>query len=129
MFNPPVFLSGRAITGYRQGRLLGFPTANLALINSPDLSEGVYVGQARIIPETVTYPSLVFWGKPYLLPEAQAPRLEVHIVKQNLDLYDKIIEISLLSFVRENRKFIDENEAKESIKKDLHFALNYFKHV
>ena len=123
----PLFLTGRTIKGYKQGRLLGFPTANLDLINSPDLLEGIYVGYARIIPDLAMHPSLIFWGKPHLLPEAQTPRMEVHIIKQDIDVYDKRIEISLIQFVRENMKFMNEGEAKKAIQNDLKFALNYFK--
>ena len=125
--NTSLFLTGRTIKGYKQGRLLGFPTANLDLISSPDLVEGVYLGYARVIPDLAMHPSLIFWGTPHFLPEAQTPRMEVHIIKQDIDLYDKLIEISLIDFIRENRKFLHQASLKEAIENDLQFALNYFK--
>ncbi len=126
MFNPPLFLSGRAIQGFKQGRLLGLPTANIDIHHAPDLIQGVYMGYTRVIPEMVNYPSIIFWGKPHALPAVAQPRLEVHLLKQELDLYDTILEVTLLSFLRQNREFPNKEILENAIQQDLEYALKYF---
>ncbi len=124
---PPLFLTGKAQDGHKQGRLFGVPTANLELMRVPNLTQGIYLGYARIIPELVTHPSIIFWGKPHALSAVLRARFEVHLLKQDLDLYGTTIEVRIVAFVRENMEFANQEMLKNAIQQDLDYALKYFK--
>lgn len=125
-FSPPAYVSGRVRQGYKQGRLLGLPTANLRVKRSLALPEGVYVGYTRVSPEITMYPSLIFWGRPHTLPHALEPRLEVHLLAQHVDLYGRLLGVTITDFFRENKIFNTEADLRAAIREDLARAFSYF---
>lgn len=123
----PHFFSGRVRQGYQQGRLFGLPTANIHISRTVSLNEGVYVGYAQIFPEFVMHPSLLFWGRPHALPLVVDPRFEVHILHSDVgELYQKLLGVTIVDFLRENRAFPDEESLRKAIEEDLQKARDYF---
>lgn len=122
----PHFFSGRVRHGYQQGRLLGLPTANIHIPRRINLEEGIYVGYTRISPDLVTHPSLVFWGTPHALSDTVGPRMEVHFLNKGVDVYQKLLGVTILAFLRENKKFADETGLREAMAEDMRKAREYF---
>ena len=123
----PCFFSGRVHQGYQQGRLFGLPTANIHISRRVPLIEGVYVGYTQISPEFVMHPSLLFWGRPHALPLVVDPRLEVHILSSDIgELYQKLLGVTIIDFLRENGVFPDEESLREAMVKDVRRAKEYF---
>jgi len=124
--NLPHFFSGRVRHGYQQGRIFGLPTANIHLARHMPLDEGVYLGYTRISPDLITHPSLIFWGTPHALSDAIGPRMEVHLLNKEIDIYRKLLGVTILVLLRENRKFVDEASLREAMAEDLRKAKEYF---
>ena len=112
----PWSIEGRVIKGEQRGRLIGFPTCNIKL-NSYILPKlGVYSVQVEInnsqkrgIANIGYRPT--FNGKSILL--------EVNIFGIKKNLYKKILKISFINFIREEKKFINTIQLKAQIKKDI----------
>lgn len=101
-------IKGTVIKGKQLGRELGFPTANLAIEGK--LSSGVYAGE--IISGNQKHKAAIFIPK-------EGNLIEAHIFDFKSDIYGEIIEVLIGKKIREVKKFQNNTELKEQIKKDL----------
>ena len=110
-------VKGKVISGFHNGRIIGFPTMNLSL-SSPYL-----------LPKIGVYFSLTWVnGKPYrsitnvgnnptvgLLNEV---KIETHLLGFKEDAYGKEIEVQFLSFLREEITFSSLEDLALQLKED-----------
>jgi riboflavin kinase/FMN adenylyltransferase len=111
-------VSGRVEHGLKIGRKIGFPTANIARDAEGYLPlDGVYAGW--LIADGVRYPAAHSVG---INETFQAvPRLvESHVLDETeLDLYDQIVVLEFVDFVRPVAKFDGVDALVAQIKLDL----------
>lgn len=110
--------------GLKQGREIGFPTANLRLADIKKVipKNGVYVVSVNV--EDHEYMGMMNIGyKPTLTEGIYS--LEVHLIDFDGDLYQKELEVSFLKFIREEKKFGSREELIAQIGKDKESVLNY----
>ncbi len=98
--------SVRAIVvhGEQRGRTLGYPTANL----SPEMegyipADGVYA--AWLTVDGARYPAAVSIGNNPTFEGVPDKQVEAHVIDETLDLYDRVVELSFVEFIRGMRKF------------------------
>jgi len=115
----PYTLAGRVMSGYQLGRKLGFPTANIdtsgwdKMIPAP----GVYAVKVRVQNTMEMKRGMMNIGtRPTFDGDHLA--LEVHILNFHEDLYGKILLVSFLHRIREERKFSSERELVAQLKED-----------
>lgn len=121
----PYTINGEVLHGREIGRTIGFPTANLAFaprIHVP--RSGVYAALVRI--DGKRYQSIASIGRRPTIAPGQAVNLEVHILDFNEDLYGKEISVTLLAFLRNEKKFESLDALKEGITTDIENVENYF---
>jgi riboflavin kinase/FMN adenylyltransferase len=92
------------VHGEERGRELGYPTANL----SPDLegfipADGVYAAWATVGGER--YGAAVSIGNNPTFAGVPQKQVEAHLLDQELDLYDRPIELEFVDYVRPMEKF------------------------
>lgn len=106
------FLKGIVVKGNMRGRELGFPTANLQIINTDKLipKNGVYF--IRVYLEKKVHYGFLNIGFRPTFDENKEIFIEAHIFDFNQDLYNKEIKIEFIEFLREEKKF---NSAEELI--------------
>ncbi len=116
------FLKGRVIHGDHLGVKIGFPTANLSLVENEKLllPYGVYV-------VSVPFHGNVFYGLTNIgiRPTVGGTNLniEVHLFDFNENLYDQIITVFFIDRLRDERKFKTMEELTVQIQKDKDTAL------
>lgn len=121
----PYYRSGKVIDGIHKGKLLGYPTANIAIDhNLISLKPGSYVSVATF--KNKNYLAVTFVGKSKTLDE-QKNMIEAHILNFSENLYGENIKISFLKFIRPPSKFNNIESLKEAIKKDILFTTNWNK--
>ena len=114
-------LIGTVVVGDRLGRPLGFPTANLSMLDSDKLipASGVYAvhvllqkgGQKR------EYKGMMNIGyRPTV--NGKERRIEVHIFKFDEDIYNEILVVSLVAHTRKELKFAGLEALKTQLHKD-----------
>jgi len=120
---------GRVIYGDQLGRTIGFPTANLDLLEDYlILKNGVYVVKVDI--KGNTYAGVMNIGfKPTVKNNLDHPTYEVHILDFNGDLYGQILKVELLDFIREEKKFANVQELTEQIRCDVLEARKSFVNI
>ena len=112
------YISGTVVDGYKVGRKLGFPTANLR----PSCPE-------KLIPETGVYAVHVYvGGMPHIgmlnighrptLNNGKDLSIEVHIIDFNADIYHKEMKIEFVRRIRPERKFNGLEELVAQLKED-----------
>lgn len=115
----PYFLSGTVMHGDKMGRQLGYPTANLQVTDSRKLipSEGIYAIRVQLAHETRWRNGVMSIGTRPTFNGSDL-RLEAHLFDFNGDLYDQVITIQFIAYLRGNQKFNDVNELIAQMDKD-----------
>jgi len=113
--------SGKVYRHLGRGKTLGFPTANIHIPDSTP--KGIFIGFAKI--EKVTYPALVFVGRPLTFDEDDL-KAEVYILDFDRDIYEAEIHVEVVKKLRENIKFDSEDELIRQIEHDEKEAREYF---
>ena len=83
---------------------------------------GVYSGY--LIVDNNKYLSMINIGKHPTVKELNKEIVEVHVINQTLDLYDKDITLIFDDFIREEKKFDSLEKLIEQLNKDKENILN-----
>ncbi|MBR5127498.1 MAG: bifunctional riboflavin kinase/FAD synthetase [Roseburia sp.] len=121
----PYFVSGEVKHGNRIGRTIGFPTINLIPPTNKLLPAfGVYITKVTI--DGIVYHGITNVGcKPTI--EGDNPiGIETHIFDFNQDVYDKIVIVTFIKKIREERKFSNIEKLLEQMRLDVNEARYYF---
>jgi len=115
----PFEIEGRVEHGDQRGRTIGFPTANLHLDEYVRPAKGVYAIRAGVDlgTETVWHDGVANLGNRPTFDGVDIV-LEAHLFDFNDDLYGKHLRVSLIDFIREEKKFGGLDELKDQIAKD-----------
>ena len=106
MLGRPYEVRGEVFAGDQRGRLLGFPTANVAVPAGMCLpADGVYAGFYER-PNGDAYPCAINLGRrPTFYEHADASLLEAHLLDVDIDLYGETASVRFEHFLRSERKF------------------------
>ncbi|MDU6783033.1 bifunctional riboflavin kinase/FAD synthetase [uncultured Peptoniphilus sp.] len=117
LLSRPYKLIGEIIHAKGLGKKMGYPTANLRLIDN------------FVIPKFGVYDTdIIIKGKKYKAStnigtnptvEQDGIKIEAHILDFNEEIYGEIVELELLDFVRPELKFNSVEELFEQIAKDV----------
>lgn len=117
----PFQLAGTVIEGDKLGRTIGFPTANLSILNNDKLipASGVYA--VRVYRENGNSTSVLngmmnIGYRPTV--NGRERRIEVHIFNFNEDIYHETLKVELFFHTRKELKFDGINALKQQLEKD-----------
>lgn len=115
-------IEGVVMGGYRVGRTIGFPTANLDLRESNKLipSDGVYA--VRVEVKGCLYAGMLNIGYRPTLDNGSKKSIEVHILRFDEDIYDEKIRLYFVSRIRSEMKFSGLDELIAQLKRDAAFV-------
>jgi riboflavin kinase/FMN adenylyltransferase len=120
----PFSLHGPVVRGVERGRIIGFPTANVAIGSGLALPPfGVYVTRADI--DGTGYASVTNIGRRPTFDNGERT-VEVHIMDFERDLYGKEIRVDVLKRLRGEVRFDNAEALSEQIRKDVAEARRYF---
>ncbi len=111
-------LSGTVVEGYKVGRDIGFPTANLQLSSphKPLLAKGCYAVECAI--EGTRYGGMMNMGDRPTLGRVNDRCIEVHLFDYSGTLYGSTLHIEVVAFLRHERKMASLEELKRQLEKD-----------
>jgi riboflavin kinase/FMN adenylyltransferase len=103
----------KVVEGRKIGRTLGFPTANLELLNPDEMpSTGVYAVDVSLFGEQFRG-VLNVGNRPTFGPSEKVA--EVHILDFARDIYGEKLNINIRKFIRKERIF----DTSEALKKQI----------
>jgi riboflavin kinase/FMN adenylyltransferase len=114
----PYTLMGKVVKGQQIGRTLGFPTANLIPLENEKQVPAVGIYAVWAIVNGQRYGAMLYIGTRPTLTMFNNLTIEVNIFNFNQDIYDKIITIEFVEFIREDKKFDSLDALKEALAKD-----------
>ena len=119
----PYSFSGKVIKGKGIGKKIGFPTANLEIDGRKFLpGEGVYAAWTKDINSGNKFPSVMNLGPQPTINPLSPSAVEVHIIDQNLNLYDLELLVEPIKMIRTQIKFSNLEELSNQISKDKKLA-------
>lgn len=120
------YLRGPVEQGFQRGRTIGVPTANV----HPDVEFvprlGVYCTLTKVGAHL--HPSITNIGvNPTFHQDGKSPvKVETHLFDFDAQLYGMEVEVHLLKFLRDEKKFAGLDELKKQIQQDILQARKYF---
>ena len=120
-------ISGKVIDGYKIGRKLGYPTANISLLDEDKILPGKGVYAVYVYADGTKRRGMLNIGTRPTLDNGDHKSIEVNIFNFSGDLYNKIIEIEFIEFIRKEEKFDSIEELIQQIDKDKEEALQILK--
>jgi riboflavin kinase/FMN adenylyltransferase len=115
-------IRGVVASGDSRGRLLGFPTANVATPEEMIIPHaGVYAGSARVAGGC--YTTVVNIGSRPTFVNNQQIVIEAHLLQFKESVYGESIEIELFARLREERRFESAEALVSQIEKDIQEAV------
>lgn len=120
--------SGEVVKGKQLGRTIGFPTANIQIKESYKLipKNGVYIVKSNYDGNTI-FGMMNIGNRPTVNGENQT--IEVNFFDFDTDIYNKIISIEILDFIREEQKFDSLDSLKSQLNKDQQTSLSYISKI
>ncbi len=117
------FFKGEIVSGNRIGNTIGFPTINILPEGNCLIPRyGVYA--TEVILEGKTYKGITNIGVKPTVGEEEALTIETNILDFDEDVYGHHAKISLISFLREEKKFGSLQELKNQIENDKKYWTN-----
>jgi riboflavin kinase/FMN adenylyltransferase len=119
-------LTGIVSKGKQLGRTIGFPTANIKIVEEYKLipQNGVYIVQSNL--DGIMYHGMMNIGtRPTV--DGTTQTIEIHFFDFNRDIYNQMITISLLHRMRSEQKFESVDALKKQLDKDKITALAIIK--
>lgn len=112
------YVENEVIEGQQLARTLGFNTANLLFPEGIlEIPNGVYAVEVNV--DNKNYIGIANYGTKPTVTNDTKKILEVHIMNFDKDIYGKIIKVSFLDKIRDEKKFDSLNQLKEQITKDI----------
>jgi riboflavin kinase/FMN adenylyltransferase len=113
-------VEARVEHGDKRGRTIGFPTANMKLVDVLKPAFGVYAVRAKILENDQvisTHDGVANFGiRPMF--QSEVPLLETYLFDFDGDLYGKHLAVELIGYIRPEAKFSDLAALKAQIAKD-----------
>ena len=104
MLGRPYRINGTVMVGFKKGRDLDFPTANLSLEYEYIYPlNGVYVGYAYVFDKK--YKAIINVGTHPTINPLNEPIIEVHLLDFDENIYGKNIFVEFIQYIREEKKF------------------------
>ena len=117
MLGRPYRVNGTVMVGFKNGKKLDFPTANLKLEYEYVFPKsGVYVGYGYVYGEK--YKAIVNVGTHPTINPLASPQIEVHLLDFDGNLYGKNIFCEFIKYIREEKKWDSLEQLKVQLGKD-----------
>jgi len=112
-------IEGEVVHGSHRGQTLGFPTANLNIVNELIPAHGVYAVLAQVDDQTIKGVASIGIRPTF---DAGPVSLEVYLFEFHKELYGKTMEVSFVKRLRGEVKFSSADALVQQIRKDVQEA-------
>jgi riboflavin kinase/FMN adenylyltransferase len=112
-------IEGEVVHGSHRGQALGFPTANIRIVNELIPAYGVYAVLAHVENQTVKGVASIGIRPTF---DAGPVSVEVYLFDYNKVLYGKAMEVAFVKRLRGETKFVSADALVQQVRKDVHEA-------
>jgi riboflavin kinase/FMN adenylyltransferase len=116
---------GRVVGGKKRGHVLGFPTANLEILDELYPKTGVYA--VEVVWMKQSFKGLANLGfNPTFPPSSGGEKkgfsLEVHLLNFNQEIYGEEIQVNFKKRIRDEMRFDSPSHLIDQVRKDIRWA-------
>lgn len=111
-------ISGKIVEGFKVGRTIGFPTANIQVWETYKVIPAFGVYAVYVHVDEAKYEGMLYIGKRPTLHNGDNISVEGNLFNFEGDLYNKSLTAEFLDFVRPDEKFSDIDTLKQQIEND-----------
>jgi len=122
-------LKGKVVRGMNYGaRLLGYPTANIDIDEELCIPrKGVYITRTCVYGQYYMSVTNIGYNPTF---SDKSLSIETYIIDyENGELYDKIIEVEFIKYIRDEIKFSSVEQLRKRINEDIVLAVDYFRGI
>ena len=114
----PYELSGSVVQGKQIGRTIGYPTANLEVVDRLKLvpAKGIYAVYAEIGGDS--RPGMLYIGDRPVLEDGRGTIIELHLFDFTGDIYGKTVRVSFVDYLRGDLALDGLNALQEQLRSD-----------
>jgi len=118
-------ITGEVVKGVGVGRQLGFPTANLSLLEAKQLlpRNGIYLVMAHL--DNCSFLGLTNIGFSPTMKSLAKPEVETHLLGFENDIYGRKLKIEFIKRIRDEKRFSSRSELVDAMRNDLAIAERY----
>lgn len=129
LFTYNYMLSGVVVEGFKVGRTIGYPTANVDVTDPEKIipANGIYAVWVSLENHSRKYKGMLYIGNRPTLYNDGKRSIEVNIFDLEGNLYSKKIILEFVSFVRGDHHFASITELTEQITRDKEVVLGIMK--
>lgn len=120
----PYVFTGMVTGGYKNGRKIGFPTANIVFENKEKIIPATGVYAVYVYVKGKQYKGMMNIGYRPTFSADNALSMEVHIIEFEADIYDQKVKIECMFRIRDELKFNGVDELIAQLKKDKEMVNN-----
>ena len=121
-------LYGTVVEGYKTGRKINFPTANIKPLNKNKIIPGRGVYAVRVYANNEFYPGMLNIGfRPTVNHKDTIENIEVHIIGFQGNLYNKNLKINFYKKIREEQDFNSLENLQKQLETDKKNIIDFFK--
>ncbi len=113
----PFSISGKVISGFRRGRQIGFPTANIKASSVHNLRHGVYSTLVSVLGKK--WKGATNIGVHPTFDESSELQIETHLLDFSENIYGEELKLEFIRFLRPEIQFKDVESLKIQIAKDV----------
>lgn len=114
----PYSLTGHIVDGYKVGRKLGFPTANIVVDNPDKIVPAIGVYAVWVDVEGERHKGMLYIGDRPTLQNGPNVTMEVNILNFDRNIYNSQITVSFMAYTRGDYKFNSLEELITQLEKD-----------
>jgi riboflavin kinase / FMN adenylyltransferase len=125
----PYSLTGKVVRGRQLGRTIGYPTANIQVTDVHKLIPGQGIYAVRVKVNNVVYSGMLSIGTNPTVGGTEQT-IEVYIFDFDQDIYDQLITLYFIAYIREERNLPSLDALQEQLHQDQESAqslLNQYK--
>ena len=115
---------GKVMNGFKIGRKIGFPTANLYCQDQEKMIPPFGVYAVRVYRKNHVYKGMMNIGTRPTLDNGYHTSMEVHIIDFDEDIYNENIKVEFIQKIRDEVKFNGLDELVEQLRKDKQFVID-----
>lgn len=118
-------ISGKIVEGFKVGRTIGFPTANIQVWETYKVIPAFGIYAVYVYVEGEKYDGMLYIGKRPTLHNGDNISIEVNLFDFDGDLYNKELTAEFLEFIRPDELFPDIEMLKAQIMRDKENVIKY----
>ncbi len=117
-------LQGMVVDGNRLGRTIGFPTANIQVLDENKIIPGNGVYAVNVRHMNASYQGMMNIGERPTISGEKTLSLEVNIFDFSEEIYGDLIEIEFVKRIRDEQKFDGTESLAQQLQEDKNICLN-----